>query len=71
MTSRIEQYKKVQEEALDLFARKNKDYGDAFATAGPIGVLVRMGDKLNRLQNITKFIHTIPSKFIKFKKYSN
>lgn len=52
--SRIEQYKKVQEEALSLFKRKNHDYGDAFADYGPIGVLVRMGDKIRRLQSIEK-----------------
>ena len=33
--------------------KKNKDYGDAFATYGPVGVLVRIGDKIQRLQNIT------------------
>lgn len=52
--SRVNQYKKVQEEALELFTRKNKDYGDAFADNGVIGVLVRMGDKIRRLQSITK-----------------
>lgn len=50
---RTEQLKKVQKEGLELFTRKNKDYGDAFATYGPIGVLVRIGDKINRLQNIS------------------
>lgn len=49
---RIKQLEKVQKEGLELFTRKNKDYGDAFATYGPIGVLVRIGDKINRLQNI-------------------
>ena len=42
----------VQEEALELFKKKNKDYGDAFASYGSIGVLVRMGDKISRLVNI-------------------
>ena len=44
----------VQEEALELFKKKNKDYGDAFASYGSIGVLVRMGDKISRLVNIDK-----------------
>ena len=52
--SRSTQMKKVQEEALALFTRKNKDYGDAFADYGPIGVIVRMGDKIRRLSSITK-----------------
>ncbi len=50
---RIEQMLKVQTEALELFARKNADYGDAFANYGAVGVIVRMGDKISRLSNIT------------------
>jgi hypothetical protein len=52
--NRISQYSAVQKEALDLFTKKNADYGDAFATYGPVGVLVRMGDKISRLQSISK-----------------
>ncbi len=52
--NRVEQFTKVQQEGLELFKRKNADYGDAFANYGPIGVLVRMGDKIQRLSNITK-----------------
>ncbi len=44
----------VQEEALDLFKQKNKDYGDSFATYGPVGVIVRMQDKINRLVSVSK-----------------
>ena len=51
---RVAQMKKVQLEARCLFEKKNQDYGDAFANYGPIGVLVRMGDKIQRLQSITK-----------------
>lgn len=54
MPNRIEQMEKVQKEGLQLFTKKNKDYGDAFATYGPIGVIMRMGDKLNRLMSIEK-----------------
>jgi len=50
---RVEQMMKVQREGLELFKKKNTDYGDAFATYGAIGVLVRMGDKIARLQSIT------------------
>ena len=39
---------------LKCAVKKNKDYGDAFAESGPIGVLIRIGDKIKRLQNITK-----------------
>lgn len=30
---RVEQMKQIQKEALDLFIKKNADYGDAFATS--------------------------------------
>lgn len=50
---RIKQMETIQKEGLDLFKKKNGDYGDAFATYGVIGVLVRMSDKIMRLQNIT------------------
>ena len=46
--------KAIHAETLDLFKRKNNDYGDAFAEYGTIGVLVRIGDKIKRLQQITK-----------------
>jgi len=50
---RISQMQSIQSEGLELFKRKNQDYGDAFAKYGVIGVLVRMGDKIARLQSIT------------------
>ena len=52
--NRVNQMEAVQKEGLELFKRKNNDYGDAFANYGPVGVIVRMGDKINRLMNITK-----------------
>jgi hypothetical protein len=50
---RVEQLNNIQNEAKELFRIKNSDYGDAFATYGPIGVLVRIGDKIQRCQSIT------------------
>jgi hypothetical protein len=52
--NRVEQLKKVQNEGLELFTKKNKDYGDAFAKYGVIGVLMRMEDKIQRGMSITK-----------------
>ena len=52
--NRVEQMKKIQIEALDLFTKKNIDYGDAFAKYGVIGVLMRIEDKLQRCMSITK-----------------
>jgi hypothetical protein len=53
MNTREEQFQTIQDEGFNLFKRKNQDYGDAFATYGTVGVLVRMGDKIMRYQNIT------------------
>ena len=52
--NRPEQLQKVQKEALELFIKKNADYGDAFAKYGVIGVLMRIEDKLQRSISITK-----------------
>lgn len=51
---RVEQMRSIQEQALELFKKKNTDYGDAFATYGPVGVIVRIGDKIQRLSSVTK-----------------
>ena len=50
---RAAQMGKVQKEGLELFKKKNTDYGDAFANYGAIGVLIRMGDKISRCQSIS------------------
>jgi len=52
-SSRVSQMQSIQSEGLELFKRKNQDYGDAFAKYGVVGVLVRMGDKIARLQSIS------------------
>ena len=54
MSNRVSQMIEIQKEALSIFTKKNHDYGDSFATYGPVGVIVRMGDKIQRLQNISK-----------------
>ena len=63
---RVMQMAKVQAEGLELFERKNQDYGDAFANYGVIGVLVRMGDKIARLQSIsTKSVSLVDSESLR------
>jgi hypothetical protein len=52
--NRVEQMKTIQKEALELFTKKNIDYGDAFAKYGAVGVLMRIEDKLQRFMSITK-----------------
>ena len=51
--NRVEQLEKIQKDCKILFEKKNKDYGDAFASHGTIGVLVRISDKLSRFTNIS------------------
>ena len=52
--NRVDQMKKIQHDALELFTKKNIDYGDAFAKYGTVGVLMRIEDKLQRFMSITK-----------------
>ena len=54
MSNRVQQMMTVQKEGLELFKRKNADYGDAFAKYGTIGVLMRIEDKIQRSMSITK-----------------
>jgi hypothetical protein len=51
---RVSQMIHVQKSALELFKKKNADYGDAFAKFGTIGVLMRIEDKIQRSLSITK-----------------
>ncbi len=50
---RVSKMEQIQKEGLDLFKKKNQDYGDAFAKYGVLGVLVRIEDKLQRCISIT------------------
>ena len=45
---------KIQAEALSLFKRKNKQYGNAFAKYGTVGVMIRMGEKINRFLSVNR-----------------
>ena len=52
--TRVDQMTKIQQDGLELFIKKNADYGDAFAKYGIIGVLMRIEDKIQRAMSITK-----------------
>ena len=54
MTDRVKQLESIQNEALELFKKKNADYGDAFAKYGTVGILMRIQDKLQRYVSITR-----------------
>ncbi len=51
---RADQLRKIQDECLAIFVRKNTDYGDSFAEDGPVGTIVRIGDKIKRMKSVTK-----------------
>jgi hypothetical protein len=63
---RSKQLNEVHKEALELFKKKNNDYGDAFAIYGSVGVIVRLGDKIQRLSSITsKSVHLVEDEKIR------
>ena len=46
--------RRIQSEALELFERKNQQYGNAFAKYGTVGVMIRMGEKINRFLSVSR-----------------
>ena len=52
--NRVEQMSIIQSKALELFKKKNMDYGDAFAKFGVIGILMRIEDKIQRAISVDK-----------------
>ena len=66
MTTREEQLIKIQKQALELFKKKNQDYGDAFAEYGVVGVIVRIGDKIKRCMTIEQNeVHVVDDETIR------
>ena len=51
---RIKQMEEINATSLEIFKRKNQDYGDSFAIYGIIGVMIRMQDKIQRFLSISK-----------------
>lgn len=54
MADRVEQMRIIHSEALEIFRKKNADYGDSFKDFGLIGLLTRIQDKINRCLSISK-----------------
>ena len=52
----VQMFRKITEEMVHTYKRKNGDYGDSFAASinewGPVAGLVRIQDKFNRAKNI-------------------
>lgn len=55
-TLRIESFKKIQDEKVDIYIRKNRDYGNSFDKSldedGLLVAKIRMMDKLNRFARL-------------------
>lgn len=50
-------YKTIQNECNKLFKKKNRDYGNSYKVCGIIGILVRIIDKINRMENLLHIKH--------------
>ena len=58
MYNKVDKFKQIVDGMLDLYQRKQADYGDSAAKTfdeyGLVSFLVRMEDKLNRVATLTK-----------------
>tara|TARA_B100001094_G_C18029413_1_gene719304 strand:+ start:112 stop:588 length:477 start_codon:yes stop_codon:yes gene_type:complete len=52
MYNNLYDYNKTIETCRNIFKKKNEDYGNAFLDYNVIGILVRMVDKINRINNL-------------------
>ncbi len=46
------EFNDLYEKCRNIFEKKNSDYGDSFVDYGLIGILVRLGDKFNRINSL-------------------
>lgn len=56
MTNKEEEFEAITKEMLDLYNKKNHDYGDSFNNSlnkrGLVAAIVRMEDKFNRIDSL-------------------
>lgn len=54
----VQEFKKITEGMVDLFRRKNTDYGDSFANScdeeGIVAARIRLGDKWSRFKKLSR-----------------
>jgi len=58
-TIKQRQFMDIQQEQLDIFIKKNNDYGNGLDIFGSVGIMIRLQDKLNRYINLNKDKTTI------------
>ena len=49
----IKRFSEVQNEGLEIFTKKNYDYGSSYKEYGTIGILIRIGDKFKRMVSVS------------------
>ena len=54
METSVDKVEKIQAEALSLFKRNNEQYGNTFAKYGTVGVMIRMGERINRFLFVSR-----------------
>ena len=56
--SKVDRFKQITNEMVNLYERKNSDYGnsihDTYMKYGAVAYLVRMEDKINRVRSLTQ-----------------
>lgn len=58
MENNIENFKSITDNMLEIYKNKNHDYGNSFEQSldkfGLVASIVRMGDKMNRIESLSK-----------------
>jgi len=56
--NKVERFREIVNDAADLYAKKNADYGDSFGETwnklGPVSGITRMWDKMNRITSLIR-----------------
>lgn len=64
INERAKKFEKICKSMLDTYVSKNHDYGDSFSESvekfGPIAAVVRMNDKMNRINTLVKDKAQVP-----------
>lgn len=69
MATEKEHFSEITEKLLDTFSKKNHDYGNSFEQSmnkyGLIASVIRLGDKMNRFENLLTVINQVEEESIK------
>lgn len=69
MENNIEKFKSITDNMLELYKKKNHDYGNSFDISldkfGLIASVVRLGDKMNRIESLIQKDNKVKDESIK------